>query len=57
MFKTSRDVNANENYAFVDSKHDKAIMPLWLRLGAYHYNTTDSEGRSIDYTLTKSIEE
>ena len=55
-FKTSRDVNAAENYEIKDSKHDKAIMPLWLELGVLHYNSTDSEGRLMDYNMTTKFE-
>jgi len=45
------------NISIVDSKYDKAIMPLWLKLGKRHYDTIDSQNRLIEYSLTKNIEE
>ena len=54
-FKTSRNTSGT-NYAIADSKHDSAIMSLWLKLEKLHYDTTDAQGRLIEYSLPEKFE-
>lgn len=56
-FQTSRDSSAQDTVAIVDSQWDKAIMPLWLNLTKLHYDSTDSQGRLIEYSMPNKFED
>lgn len=57
FFVTSRDVNAAQNTTINESKWDSAIMPFWIQNQKHHYNTTDSEGRIIDYSIAERYDD
>tara|TARA_R110002050_G_scaffold282364_1_gene430275 strand:- start:975 stop:2939 length:1965 start_codon:yes stop_codon:yes gene_type:complete len=56
-FNTSRAELAGVTTSIDDSKLDSAIMPLWIQLQKYHYNSTDSENNLIEYNMATKFEE
>lgn len=56
-FQTSRDSSSGDNVAIIDSQWDKAIMPLWIDMAKLHYDTTDSQGRLVEYSMPTVFEE
>jgi len=53
---TSRSSDSASNTTIADSLEDSAIMPFWIRMGKLHYDTTDSQGRLIEYSLPTKFE-
>jgi hypothetical protein len=55
-FQTSRDPVAGQSVSIADSTGDGDIMDFWFDQGGYHLNSTDNQGRLIDYSIVKKIE-
>jgi hypothetical protein len=53
---TSRNTDAATNTTIDGSPQDSVIMPLWIREGVLHYDSTDGQGRLMNYSLPTKFE-
>jgi hypothetical protein len=54
--KTSRNTNAATSTTLQEATYDIPVMKAWLFSGKHHYDSTDSQGRAIEYNTTTKIE-
>ena len=56
VYPTSRNTARGDGISIADSKYDSGIMPVIFGGAKYHYNTTDAQGRLMEYALPSNYE-